>query len=102
MVNRDTYKFAQKASAVLVDGKWVGIAKNPVTDPGKVSKKGRLTLAKNLMTGQLETVTIGEDGSPLSDDYQDQMLVVYDHGKVLNQTTLDEVRARAAIRRPRT
>jgi len=96
-VNRDTYKFAQKASAVLVDGKWVGIAKNPVTDPGKVSKKGRLTLAKNLMTGQLETVTIGEDGSPLSDDYQDQMLVVYDHGKVLNQTTLDEVRARTAV-----
>lgn len=96
-VNRDTYKFAQKASAVLVDGKWVGIAKNPVTDPGKVSKKGRLTLAKNLMTGQLETVTIGEDGSPMNDEYEDQMLVVYDHGKVLNQTTLDEVRARAAI-----
>lgn len=97
-VNRDTYKFAQKASAVLVEGQgWVGIAKNPVTDPGKMSKKGRLTLARSLVTNQLETITIGEDGSPLSDEYENQMLVVFDHGKVLNKQTLDEVRARCSL-----
>jgi len=115
-VNRDTYKFAQKASAVLIeeetstfdgDGyvypggptvkRWVGISKNPVTDPGKRSKEGRLTLAKSLVTGEHMTVQIGDDGSPLSDEFENQMLVVYDHGKVLNKTTLDTVRARAAL-----
>jgi nicotinamide phosphoribosyltransferase len=97
-VNRDTYKFAQKASAVLVEGQgWVGISKNPVTDPGKKSKTGRLTLAKSLITGQFETVNIGADGSPPSDEYEDAMLVVYDCGKVLNKTTLADIRARAAL-----
>jgi nicotinamide phosphoribosyltransferase len=43
-LNRDTYKFAQKTSAMLIDGKWVDTVKNPVTDPGKRSKGGRMTI----------------------------------------------------------
>ena len=100
-LNSDTFKFAQKASAVQVVGAhgkyWVGISKDPVTDPGKASKKGRLTLVKSLVTGEHMTVEIGADGSPLNDEFEDQMLVVFDHGKVLNKTTLATVRARAAI-----
>jgi nicotinamide phosphoribosyltransferase len=42
-VNRDTQKFAMKASAVLRNGVWEGISKDPITDPDKRSK-GRLAL----------------------------------------------------------
>lgn len=40
-VDRDTFKIAQKTSAMLTDGKWVDIVKDPITDPGKRSKGGR-------------------------------------------------------------
>jgi nicotinamide phosphoribosyltransferase len=39
-VNRDTLKFAQKASAIKINGVWVDMFKDPITDPGKKSKTG--------------------------------------------------------------
>lgn len=39
-VNRDTYRFAMKASAVSVNGVWSPVFKDPITDKGKASKKG--------------------------------------------------------------
>jgi len=55
-VNRDTFKFAQKASAVCnAEGDWVGISKNPVTDTGKRSKQGCVSLARSRMTGEYIT-----------------------------------------------
>jgi nicotinamide phosphoribosyltransferase len=42
-VMRDDYGFAQKASAVLINGVWRDVFKAPITDPGKRSKAGRLT-----------------------------------------------------------
>lgn len=93
-VNRDTYRWAQKASAVLVEGEgWVGIAKNPVTDPGKTSKKGRLTLVRHTDTGEFKTVQV--DSIPSG--YNDVMQTVYERGVIYNLTTLDEVRGRAAV-----
>ena len=44
---RDDLKFAMKASAVCIDGKWEAISKDPVTDSGKKSKAGRVTLWKS-------------------------------------------------------
>ena len=44
IVDRDTQKFALKASAACINGTWVDVQKDPVTDPGKKSKKGRVTL----------------------------------------------------------
>jgi len=95
--NRDTYKFAQKASAVLVlheDGtsEWVGIAKDPITDPGKKSKEGVLTLVRSLLTGELTTVRMDK---PIDAEFEDVMVDLYDHGEFFNETTLAEVRARA-------
>ena len=43
-VNRDTQRFAYKASAGLIDGHFQPIYKDPVTDPGKRSKDGVLDL----------------------------------------------------------
>lgn len=93
-VNRDTYRWAQKASAVLVDGEWVGIAKNPVTDPGKVSKKGRLTLVRSKLTGEYSTVSLDVQ---LDVEFEDVMQLVYKDGTIFNKTTLDEVRGRASV-----
>lgn len=38
---RDDQKFAMKCSAAKVDGVWRDVFKDPITDPGKKSKKGR-------------------------------------------------------------
>lgn len=39
-VNRDTQKFAYKCNAVKVNGIWVPVSKDPITDPGKRSRAG--------------------------------------------------------------
>lgn len=100
-VNRDTYKFAQKASAVLVadpdtgDVQWVGITKDPITDPGKQSKEGMLTLARSQMTGEYMTVRI--DQGPLDSEWVDVMEDIYDSGVFYNYTTLEQARARTGL-----
>lgn len=43
-VDRDTLSFAMKASAIRVNGQWCDVYKQPVTDPGKSSKRGRLAV----------------------------------------------------------
>ena len=106
-VNRDTFKFAMKAAAVRTrkyshkpdeqgeySEQWVGIAKDPVTDPGKKSKEGVLTLVRSKMTGQLETARIDKG---LDAEFEDVMVTVYDKGQLMNMTTLEEVRARCAL-----
>ncbi len=85
-LDRDTQKFAFKCAAALRDGKWVDVAKDPVTDPGKRSKKGRLALIEE--GGAFATVRGPHDA--------DQLVPVFENGKVLRTYTLDEVRARAA------
>ena len=69
-VDRDTYKFAQKTSAIRIGDVWVDTVKDPITDPGKKSKGGRLTV--------------------------DGMVTYYDgNGKLLVDDSLDVIRARA-------
>jgi nicotinamide phosphoribosyltransferase len=107
-VNRDTYRFAQKASSILVRTpdavgahggtfkyEWKGVVKDPITDPGKKSKEGLLTLARSKMTGELWTVRI--DQGPLNEEWEDVMEDIYDCGEFFNLSTLDEIRARCAI-----
>lgn len=93
-VNRDTFKFAQKASAMLTDEGWVGMAKDPVTDAGKKSLEGVLTLVRSRMNNELMIARL--DCGPLNSEWEDQMKLVYHTGKLYNETTLDEVRARVA------
>jgi len=40
--NRDTLKFAYKCSAAKINGQWVDVYKDPITDKGKTSLKGRI------------------------------------------------------------
>jgi nicotinamide phosphoribosyltransferase len=83
-IDRDTCKFAFKASAVEIDGDWEGIAKDPVTDAGKRSKKGRIKLIRT--DGVLHT-------EPFADTRQDILQTVYEDGFLYNPVTLDSVRA---------
>lgn len=46
-LDRDTQKFAMKCSSALVNGVWVDVQKDPITDSGKKSKAGRVTLWKS-------------------------------------------------------
>jgi nicotinamide phosphoribosyltransferase len=84
-IDRDTQKFAIKASAIQLNGEWVGIQKDPVTDSGKRSKMGRLKLIIDA-TGQYKTVSEGTYG-------EDQLKTVFENGVVLKEFTLDEVKA---------
>lgn len=43
-LDRDTQKCAYKCSHAVINGEGVDVFKQPVTDPGKTSKKGRLAL----------------------------------------------------------
>lgn len=83
-LNRDTQKFAVKCSEVTVDGKAIAVYKDPITDPGKTSKKGRLALIKT-DTGY-ETVASSVD---------DQLVCVYENGKILQEQSLEDIRQRA-------
>jgi nicotinamide phosphoribosyltransferase len=94
-VDRDTLKFAQKGSALLYeDGEWVGIAKDPITDPGKKSKEGVMTSVRSKMTGEIMAARL--DQYTLNEEFEDLHVLMYHTGTLYNMTTLDEVRARAS------
>lgn len=81
-VDRDTQKFAMKCSAVYVDGRWVDVFKDPVTDPGKASKKGRMSLFRD-DDGSYRTLRIDDIGKPVGwtdKRVWDAMKVVYRNG----------------------
>jgi len=88
-VNRDTQKFAFKCSYAIVDGKGVDVFKDPITDKGKTSKKGRLdlVLTHNIALNKSTYKTIvGNDsvGSVLR--------TVFENGKVTKEYTLEQIR----------
>jgi nicotinamide phosphoribosyltransferase len=61
-LDRDTQKFALKCSAARVDGEWIDVYKDPVTDAGKTSKRGRMRLLRRLDDGSLHTVPLPANG----------------------------------------
>ena len=113
--DRDTLKFAMKCSAIGVremvmnteenfptDGKteiktvgflpklvWRDVFKDPITDQGKVSLKGRVTLFKT------------EDGTEyftgVEDWRKDEMETYYENGEQVFTQTFDQVRANSML-----
>lgn len=84
-VNRDTQRFAYKASEVTINRVRVPINKDPITDPGKASKAGRVDLIKR--NGKFEAV--------IGDAIGSELRTVFENGKVMNLHTLADIRARA-------
>jgi nicotinamide phosphoribosyltransferase len=91
-IDRDTLRFAYKCSAIAVDGKLREVYKQPITDSGKTSKRGRLDLISN--GGAFETVKL-ERFEQISAE-RSAMRVVYENGELLIDDNLDEIRKRAA------
>ena len=91
-LNRDTQKCAFKCSEVTnKDGKKTLVFKDPITDKGKQSKKGALTLQKDA-EGKLVTMTEGQ-----GDPSKDILAEVFRDGYLLIDQTCNEIRQRAAI-----
>ena len=91
-VNRDTLKFAFKCCAALVGNTWRDVMKNPVTDPGKKSKAGRLVLVK--VDGQFKTL---REEEAQSQGLENLLVPVFKDGKLLFDQTFDEIRTRALV-----
>jgi len=95
-VDRDTQKFAMKCSAALINGKWVEVFKDPITDRVKASKKGRVTLWTN-GTGEFVSGTSG-DPKPWADrGWTNALIEVYRDGKLVKEYTFEEVRANSMM-----
>eukprot|EP00128_Syssomonas_multiformis_P000107 Colp12_sorted_trinity150504_noHs@4335 len=88
--HRDTQKCAYKCSFAVVDGKPVNVYKEPITDLGKKSKRGRLSLHK--VDGKFVTI---EEG--LGDPATDLLVPVFQDGSMLRHYTFSDVRARAEL-----
>ena len=90
-MNRDTQKCAIKASAVRVNGQWRDVYKDPVTDAGKRSKRGRLALIRE-DDGTYRTIREEELG-----DRQNVLEIVFQDGTVIRDQTFAEIRVLAAV-----
>jgi nicotinamide phosphoribosyltransferase len=91
LVNRDTQKFAMKCSAALIDGEWVDVYKDPITDPGKKSKKGQVMLWTS--GGEYETSTTQPTRwTDRGISWQPALIDVWKNGDLLVDVTFDEVR----------
>lgn len=92
-VNRDTFKYAMKASAAMIDSKWTDVYKDPIIDSGKRSKKGVLAVVKK--NNKYETL-------PFSFNSGNLLLPVYDmrlsyDSPYLHEEDFSVVRERAAV-----
>ena len=83
---------ALKCSAARVDGRWIDVYKDPVTDKGKQSKRGRVALVRHREYGTWRTLAQGE---PVPLGFEDAMVTVWEDGALLREWSFDEVRARA-------
>lgn len=99
-LDRDTQKFALKCSAARVDGRWIDVYKDPVTDHGKQSKRGRMTLLRDRRSGVYRTATLPPEAASLDElrvppGCDDAMLTVWEDGRLVQDWTFAQVRERA-------
>ncbi len=87
-VDRDTQRFAIKCSEVSIASQDIPIYKDPVTDPGKRSKQGRLALVKNVDGYQTVSATA---------EIADLLVPVYENGQILQEDTLAAIRERVIL-----
>lgn len=97
--DRDTMKFAIKASYAVVDGEKRDLIKSPVTSPGKRSKSGRLKLIRTPDAPGYATVNDTGVDNALSpyvqvDGGDDVMQYVFNNGQILRHETLADLRER--------
>lgn len=87
-LNRDTQKFAFKCSWADVGGQTRDVFKQPVTDPGKNSRQGRLKLVRT------------DDGYATTAETapgDDLLRTVFENGFLARRYTFNDIRAHAAV-----
>jgi len=84
-LDRDTQRCAYKCSMTVRNGQELDVYKDPVTDPGKTSKKGRLTLVKDSQ-GLMSTVRQKDVNGR-----EDLMVTVFRNGDLVREWTWEEV-----------
>ena len=89
--NRDSQKCAFKCSSAIINNESRDVYKDPITDKGKKSKKGYLTLQKN-ENGYFTKCNSNDD-----DFITDNLVTVFKNGKVIKKYTFDEIRKNASI-----
>lgn len=82
-INRDTQKFAFKCSSAKVDGVWRDVFKQPKTDSGKNSMRGRFKVIEK--EGVL--ITVGEDVVG-----EDKLCTVFENGELTKEFSFDEIK----------
>lgn len=87
-LNRDTQKFAFKCSWADVGGTGRDVCKQPVTDMGKTSKRGRMKLVQT----DKGMCTVAE-----TDAGDDLLHTVFENGFVARNYAFDEVKHQAAL-----
>ena len=93
-LDRDTQKFAMKCSAAEVNGEWVDVFKDPITDRVKASKKGRIQLWTNSGGEFASSVTAPTGWTDKGiGGWTPALVEVFRDGKLIKEYTFDEVRA---------
>lgn len=88
-LNRDTLGFAIKCSELTFDdGSTFDIYKDPITDPDKKSKRGKVTTYFNKKTGEFFTDIIGKENEYIINIVQP----VFVNGKLIKEYNLTQVR----------
>jgi nicotinamide phosphoribosyltransferase len=93
-IDRDTQKFAMKCSSAKINGVWVDVQKDPITDAGKKSKAGRVTLWTNSGREFASGVSAPTGWSDKGiGGWVDALEVVYADGLLYRDTSFADVRA---------
>ena len=92
IVNRDTQKFAMKCSSACVNGEWIDVQKDPITDSGKKSKAGRVQLWES--GGEyVSAVDAPRTWTDKGFLWKPVLETVFCDGKLVKEYTFEEVRA---------
>lgn len=108
-LDRDTLKFAMKCSAIGIRGEqditnphgritWRNVFKDPITDSGKTSKKGRVTLFES--GGEYVTdidEKLPKHWTDRGTDWKDCMETYFEDGDIGFTQTFDQVRANSNL-----
>ncbi|CAI9598398.1 unnamed protein product, partial [Staurois parvus] len=93
-LTRDLLNCSFKCSYVVTNGLGVNVFKDPVADPNKRSKKGRLSLHKSANS----FVTLEEGKGDLEEYGPDLLHTVFKNGKVIACYSFDDVRSNAGLK----
>jgi nicotinamide phosphoribosyltransferase len=100
--DRDEQKWAIKATEVDINEETIPIEKNPITDPGKKSKKGDLKLVKKKITEDpmkewMNFVTL-QEGQEGFAEAENVLVPVFENGEILIEYDFEkEVRVNSAV-----